>query len=553
MTRGPWVHLLLPSLVAAHGVNALALATAPAADVLRIERYTIDGGGGLSSAGGYVLQGTIGQFDAGRLIGEDGQNTLVLRGGFWSDTCRDPACSPVVDALTISGEVWTDPTKNDAIVPPTVTLNGVGLVPTEVSLSTIYYKRTITNFDFDAPGSRLSFVLPPFPPGPVLEGAIDVVLTVTTANGSLTAPIRYNVLRRTVDQSTDGGDFRTLPAAILAAKPGWAIVIEPSVAPYVITGPVSLGALNSITLSGDSAHPNILLSDQTLDILQISGADKDRSVRIQALDLVGGKNAILITAGANPIVVDVFISASQRGIRVDNNSNAYIRDCQFADTSNLTIDGSAISVTAGATATILSSKMDSNTGARRGTVYLENTSSPALIANNILRLNSADDGGGLFIGSGAAARVFNNVIQNNTANFAAHGGRGGGIYVETQPLLPSPLIEIAHNLIAENEAAGDGECVPGTRSGGGGIFVNDAAPKIVDNVIRANKASVGGAMAICAGGSPLLQRNRILCNTARKFVNAQFYGGGRFCGKRSTDHTQQCVLSERYRESSTAP
>lgn len=42
--------------------------------------FTIDGGGGTSSGGVYVLSGTIGQPDAGQLSGGD----YSLVGGFWS-------------------------------------------------------------------------------------------------------------------------------------------------------------------------------------------------------------------------------------------------------------------------------------------------------------------------------------------------------------------------------------------------------------------------------------------------------------------------------------
>lgn len=44
-----------------------------------IDWYTIDGGGGTSSGGGYTLSGTIGQSDAGTLVG----GNYVLQGGFW--------------------------------------------------------------------------------------------------------------------------------------------------------------------------------------------------------------------------------------------------------------------------------------------------------------------------------------------------------------------------------------------------------------------------------------------------------------------------------------
>jgi hypothetical protein len=44
-----------------------------------IDWFTIDGGGGTSTGGGYTLSGTIGQPDAGTLTG----GSYVLEGGFW--------------------------------------------------------------------------------------------------------------------------------------------------------------------------------------------------------------------------------------------------------------------------------------------------------------------------------------------------------------------------------------------------------------------------------------------------------------------------------------
>ena len=41
--------------------------------------WTLDGGGGTSSGGGYTLSGTFGQADAGHLSGGD----YILKGGFW--------------------------------------------------------------------------------------------------------------------------------------------------------------------------------------------------------------------------------------------------------------------------------------------------------------------------------------------------------------------------------------------------------------------------------------------------------------------------------------
>jgi hypothetical protein len=71
MQRRNWMAMsTLALLVAAGAVTAQ----------LEITRSTIDGGGGLRSTGGALeLSGTIGQPDAGSLIGGD----FELTGGFW--------------------------------------------------------------------------------------------------------------------------------------------------------------------------------------------------------------------------------------------------------------------------------------------------------------------------------------------------------------------------------------------------------------------------------------------------------------------------------------
>jgi hypothetical protein len=57
----------------------LTLAATTQAHSYDITWWTVDGGGGTSTGGGYTLSGTIGQPDAGTMTG--GGYTLV--GGFW--------------------------------------------------------------------------------------------------------------------------------------------------------------------------------------------------------------------------------------------------------------------------------------------------------------------------------------------------------------------------------------------------------------------------------------------------------------------------------------
>jgi len=61
-------------------LTALGLATVAGADPFQIDWFTMDGGGGMSSAGGsFELSGTIGQPDAGFMTG----GGFELEGGFW--------------------------------------------------------------------------------------------------------------------------------------------------------------------------------------------------------------------------------------------------------------------------------------------------------------------------------------------------------------------------------------------------------------------------------------------------------------------------------------
>ncbi len=64
----------------------LALAPAAIAQDFAIDWYTIDGGGGTSTGGDFVLSGTIGQPDAGALTGGD----FALVGGFWGGAAGVP-------------------------------------------------------------------------------------------------------------------------------------------------------------------------------------------------------------------------------------------------------------------------------------------------------------------------------------------------------------------------------------------------------------------------------------------------------------------------------
>jgi len=72
-----------------------------------IEWYTIDGGGGTSSGGNYVLTGTIGQPDAGY----HGGGQYELLGGFW---VGGPLCIVNLEDFATFAAFWLDGPCNEA-------------------------------------------------------------------------------------------------------------------------------------------------------------------------------------------------------------------------------------------------------------------------------------------------------------------------------------------------------------------------------------------------------------------------------------------------------
>lgn len=103
--------MILRSIQMIVGIGAVLLgAVAPAtAQGYSIDWYSIDGGGGTSSGGGYTLTGTIGQPDAGKLSG----GSFELTGGFMSVvTAVQSPDAPVLAVARLGNDVilsWPDP------------------------------------------------------------------------------------------------------------------------------------------------------------------------------------------------------------------------------------------------------------------------------------------------------------------------------------------------------------------------------------------------------------------------------------------------------------
>lgn len=77
----------------------LALCAQSALAQYSLDWQTIDGGGGVCTAGAYTLSGTIGQPDAGLLTG----GNFTLAGGFWAGPAVRPPCPADIDGDNVIG------------------------------------------------------------------------------------------------------------------------------------------------------------------------------------------------------------------------------------------------------------------------------------------------------------------------------------------------------------------------------------------------------------------------------------------------------------------
>jgi hypothetical protein len=86
--RGVWLLLLLPLVVSGVEGETRPDATAQSASGYSLGRYTIDGGGGDASGGGFVIRGSVGQPDVNAFGPATGGN-YEISGGFWGADVND--------------------------------------------------------------------------------------------------------------------------------------------------------------------------------------------------------------------------------------------------------------------------------------------------------------------------------------------------------------------------------------------------------------------------------------------------------------------------------
>ncbi len=172
--------------------------------------------------------------------------------------------------------------------------------------------------------------------------------------------------------------------------------------------------------------------------------------------------------------------------------------------------GGGIAVVHGGTPLIASNLIYSNTasfylgsGGKGGGIYIE-TNASAAITGNVIISNVADvEGGGIYVGWNAPASIISNTIAYNQV-ISTTGGRGGGVRTNGG----TAIVNISHNEVYAN-----------TTLNGGGSGFDIGSPAIVDgNLIHHNRGVNWGAAAFVA--------NSTLLVTLTNNIVIQNYGTG---------------------------
>ncbi len=137
-----------------------------------------------------------------------------------------------------------------------------------------------------------------------------------------------------------------------------------------------------------------------------------------------------------------------------------------------------------------------------GGLAVSNTVS-ALIRNNRIKHNKADNGAGLYLQGNSELSLDRNQIRNNLADF-----NGGGIFVNTTTGL------ITNNLISGN-----------TASQRGGALYCYSSPQITNNTIACNKANLQGGGLYLNGAAPSISNSILWSNQSGSIPNQLYLFG----------------------------
>ncbi|MHB8997497.1 MAG: FlgD immunoglobulin-like domain containing protein [Armatimonadota bacterium] len=290
-------------------------------------------------------------------------------------------------------------------------------------------------------------------------------------------------------------DYTSIQAAIDAAATGDVIIV----APGIYTESLMIDQKQIVLRSTDPSSKAVVAST----IIKSSGGGvvafyegTTRQTVLSGFKITGGvayaPGGGIYCVGASPTITRCLISGNKSTV---GGCGIYFGNGAPAITNN----------------TIIGNIPTLNTSTCGGGIYgviTEGEYAP-LIANNVIRNNTAKHGGGVYLEGGAP------ILKNNTisGNQSTAMGNGGGVNWDD-----------AKGIISGNVIEGNS-----SQQSGGGIFYGDTkAPLITGNIIRNNSALLcgGGLYSIASG---VVSNNIISGNAATTTSSGYGTGGGIWC------------------------
>jgi hypothetical protein len=248
----------------------------------------------------------------------------------------------------------------------------------------------------------------------------------------------------------------------------------------------------SVVISGSGAATTIIDGNGSGPVVS-AGSGITNSAVLRGFTVRRGSatdgGGLSITDGASPVIEDCIVrdnSAASRGggIFIDSATpvirNTIVRDNDQASTSSYTYGGAGIYVRS-CSPTISNTQVISNTANRYGGgIYIINTGADPVLEGVDVLSNTAQRGGGICIYNSASPTINGGEVSGNQATGTSTDDGGGGLYIRDS----SP--SIINTQIVGNTA----------ERRGSGIYVSRAFPRLLHSTIACNSGGDGHGLYV---------------------------------------------------------
>ncbi len=340
-----------------------------------------------------------------------------------------------------------------------------------------------------------------------LFGAAPVAMA-----GTLNVPSQYPTVQAGIDAAVDGD-------TVLVAKGTYVENIDLKGKQITLQGK----GINISVLNGKKGGSTVTMKSGETAATVITGF----SIREGTGTPISGKlygGGVYIAGGSDPTIIDTAVGFNTAdfgaGLFIDVGSDPLIQDCLIVN--NVTgAAGLGGGIYIAGNPVLDNNRIAENTATSGsgGGVYAANSTTS--YTNNQFDHNLAYYGGGLHI-SGGTPSITDNLFEENTVMRAPINGEGAGLAI-TNGATPW----VYNNEFRLNLA-----------HSGAGIYVYDAAPSIVTNLIHDNNAAVNTTGAFGYGGGMSLGKGRGTIELNEIYFNSAALGGG--VSTRSSTTTLLC-------------